>query len=398
VHNGAMTRTSSRRARWLVPAAVGLGLVAAANLPNLLPAGADSPTLPALTPAELLAKAKAAKVSAVDGTIQITTKLGLPDLGSLTNGAPSSVTSLLAGVHKIDVAADGPERLRFTRSDPGVEGDWIRNGNDVWSWDSTTQTATHLALSPDGPDAAGGAHAPDGTKPEAEAGESADAGAPTDPVAAARELLAKVTPTTQVSVRSPRYVAGLAAYQLVLAPNDSASTVKEATISVDAATGVPLDVRVASKGTDPAFEVAFTKVSFATPPASRFSFTPPPGATVVQVKGPQDLLGTEGRHHGEAAKAPDSARPTAPDAQGAPGPGGHTRVVGSSWTSVAVITGQQIPAALGSLLRAAPTVPVGSGSARLVTTSLVNALVLDDGRIVVGAVTPAALQAAAVAP
>jgi len=388
-----MTRSLSRRSRWLVPAAVGLGLVGAANLPNLLPAGADTPNLPVLTPAELLAKARAAKVSALDGTVEITTKLGLPDLGSLTNGAPSSVTALLSGVHKIDVAADGPDHVRFTRSDPGVEADWVRNGNDVWTWDSTTQKATHLALTPRAPDAADPAHPEGPAKPED------PAGAPTDPVKAAQDLLAKVTPTTQVSVRSPRYVAGLAAYELVLAPNDAASTVKEATIAVDAATGVPLDVRISSKGTDPAFRIAFSKVSFATPAASRFAFAPPPGATVVQATSAQELLGTGGHDRGQrdgAPKAPDAV-PTTPADKGAPGPD-TTKVVGSSWTSVVVLTGQQVPAALNSFLKAAPTVPVGAHTGRLITTSLVNALVLDDGRIVVGAVTPAALHAAAAAP
>jgi len=385
-----MTRFASHRSRWLVPAAVGLGLVGAANLPNLLPAGAEIPNLPTLTPAELLAKAGAARVSTLEGTVAITTKLGLPNLGSLSNGAPSSVTALLAGVHKIDVAADGPDRLRITRADPGSEADWVRNGNDVWSWDSTTQKATHLALTPKTHDPADATHAAGEAKPEDPTG-----GAPTDPVKAAQELLAKVTPTTQVSVRTSRYVAGLAAYELVLAPNDPSSTVKEVAIAVDAATGVPLDVRVASKGTNPAFEVAFTKVSFATPAAARFAFTPPKGATVVEAKSAQELLGADGRRrHGGGPKTPD-AEPTNPVAPGAPS---TTKVVGTSWTSVAIISGQQVPAALGSLLRSAPTVTVGSHTARLLTTSLVNALILDDGRIVVGAVTPEALQAAAVAP
>jgi len=387
-----MTRFSSNRSRWLVPAAIGVGLLGVANLPNLLPAGADTPNLPALTPAELLAKARAAKVSTLDGTVAITAKLGLPNLGSLTNGAPSSLTALMAGTHKIDIAADGPDRLRVTRSEPGTEADWVRNGNDVWTWDSTTLRATHLALTPHADDPADAAR---GAKPE----DPADA-APPDPVKAAQDLLARVTPTTQVSVRSPRYVAGLAAYELVLAPNDASSTVKEVVIAVDAATGVPLDVRIASKGTDPAFEVAFTKVSFATPAASRFTFTPPPGATVVQAKSAQELLGTGERRHGDRTpKGPGVAppAPNGPATAGAPGASSSTKVVGSSWTSVAVITGQ-VPAALGGLLRAAPTVPVGTHTARLIKTALVNALVVDDGRIVVGAVTPEALQAAAVAP
>jgi outer membrane lipoprotein-sorting protein len=380
-----MNRFTSPSARWLVPAAIGLGLIGSANLPNMLPAGATTPTLPTLTPAELLAKAQAAKVSTLSGTVRITTRLGLPDLGSLTNGAPSSVTALLSGVHDITVAADGPDHLRVTRSDTGTEADWIRNGDDVWAWDSTRLEATHLTLGP------GGHEAADTTTPEQPA--ATETGAPPDPVTMAKDLLAKVTPTTQVSVRSPRYVAGLAAYELVLAPNDAASTVKEVVIAVDAGTGLPLDVRVSSKRTDPAFEVAFTEVSFAKPNPSRFTFTPPPGATVVQVATAAELLGTGGGRHGD--EAPDT--PEVPAAGETAPQGPATKVVGTSWTSVAIVSGQQVPGALDTLLRSAPTISVGSHTARLISTSLVNALVLDDGRIVVGAVTPETLQATAVA-
>jgi hypothetical protein len=216
-------------------------------------------------------------------------------------------------------------------------------------------------------------------------------------VTAAQELLAKVTPTTQVSVRTPRFVAGHAAYELVLAPKDAASTVKEVVIAVDAATGIPLDVRVSSARTDPAFEIGFTKIDLGKPAASQFVFAPPAGATVVEATSPTDLLGGGGGHHGDsAAKAPApaadaAADPATPTASG-------TKVVGTSWTSVAIVSGQQVPSALDTLLRSAPTVAVGSHTARLITTSLVNALVIDDGRIVVGAVSAATLEAAAVAP
>jgi hypothetical protein len=46
----------------------------------------------------------------------------------------------------------------------------------------------------------------------------------------------------------------------------------------------------------------------------------------------------------------------------------------------------------------APTVKVGSQNGRLVTTKLFSAILLDDGHLVIGALTPDALVAAAATP
>ena len=61
---------------------------------------------------------------------------------------------------------------------------------------------------------------------------------------------------------------------------------------------------------------------------------------------------------------------------------------------VVVISGQNLGGQLQVLFSGSPAVTVGSHSAHLVSTALVNVLVLDDGRIAVGAVTAEALEAA----
>ena len=55
--------------------------------------------------------------------------------------------------------------------------------------------------------------------------------------AMASSMLAMVHPTTTVSVRASAYVAGRAAYELVLVPRSAASTVGELVLAIDAATG-----------------------------------------------------------------------------------------------------------------------------------------------------------------
>jgi hypothetical protein len=170
-------------------------------------------------------------------------------------------------------------------------------------------------------------------------------------------------------------------------------------VSVDAATGLPLAVRVEARGASaPALEVAFTSISFDEPPASTFAFVPPPGITASEVASPADLLpvgfgiGDRARRGGDDDGKDVGAAPI----ERAAGSASTVRTVGEAWDTVKVISGTNARAALGPLLENAPQVQLPNGSsARLITTKLVNVLVLSDGRIVVGAVTPAALETAA---
>src|SRR5262249_57268502 len=94
------------------------------------------------------------------------------------------------------------------------------------------------------------------------------------PAEFARHLLDEVTPSTDVTVASPRYLAGQAVYELVLAPKSSDSTIGQAVIAVDAATGVPLDVRLTARsGGAAGFEFGFISVGFSKPADSFFHFS-----------------------------------------------------------------------------------------------------------------------------
>ena len=82
-------------------------------------------------------------------------------------------------------------------------------------------------------------------------------------------------------------------------------------------------------------------------------------------------------------------------------PATRSRTVGSGWTTVAVLpaptasdTGRNA-GSLGGFLEQLPRVSGSWGSGRLMTSTLVSALVTDDGRLVVGMVPPDLLYAAA---
>ena len=399
---GAMAARHKISRRWAAPAIVLLTIAGISVGPNLLPAGASPPNLPPLTPAELLVKARTAQVVGLSGTAQLTSNLGLPSLDLVAGlgggGSGTSVASLLSGTHEAQVWMDGPDRIRVVTSAPLAETNWIRNGTDLWSYDSATLTATHASVA---------SNADAVTEPSADSTSSVPDPVHDDPVTFAQTLLDKVTPSTSVTIDSTKRVAGRAAYQLVLTPNSADSTISTVVFAVDAATGLPLDIRVTAKSTGAtAFELGFTSIDFSTPPSSTFDFTPPPGSTIVQASSPVDLLGAGGRvFDGErrptSAATPDVTSPTSdPATRGSAaeptepaGAAGGVTTVGSDWTTAAIISGASIPSQLGPLLTGAERIPVGSTNATVLSTTLFTVLLLDDGRVAVGAVQPATLAA-----
>jgi outer membrane lipoprotein-sorting protein len=397
--------TSRRRSRWAVPPSIAALLFGAIGLAHALPANASTPNLAPITPAALTAKVAASKVAAFSGTVQLTTHLGLPDVGSLVPANAGQLSSLLAGVHTADVWFDGPTHARIGLLQPAAEADWVRNGADLWAWDSTTQQVMHTVLHDQ---AAGGS-----VKPDAAAEPATPEATPAD---LANKFLAAANPSTDVTVRTARFVAGRAAYELVLMPRSTTSTVKEVVVGVDAVTGMPLETQVTAKNaTSPAIDLRFTKVSFTRPSASKFNFTPPAGAHVIQVATPGELtqrhgdfvrhLGAESGAHGhwrgqrgvvierklgaESATGPAIERPA---------PLSTTRVVGDAWDRVVIASGAQSNGQLFAILKAAKRVTIAATSGRLLSTSLVNVFIADDGRIAAGLVAPSALVAALTLP
>jgi outer membrane lipoprotein-sorting protein len=365
-----MPRTAqARKLRWLAPVGVLAVIAALAAAPAL--ASTSPPSLPALTAQQLLTRIQqATPPQALSGTIRLTTNLGIPNLSDLTgraDGAGLNPFSFLSGSRDARIWLDGPDRTRLAMLDQLAETDIIHNGKDVWIWQSAGSLVTHNQLK---------ASQPDPAKPEV---------APepvTTPDQLAKQFLAKIDPSTLISVRTPDWVAGHSVYQLVLAPRTADSTIRDVAIAVDSRTMLPLRVTVTPKGsTHPAVELGFTRISLSRPAASTFIFTPPPGSHL----GPAVA---QPRRHGRAELA--DGPPAGADVLGGSAGPASQQVVGQDWTSVVIARGTPLPNGADAVLKAATAVPGG----RLLHTSLLNVLLLDDGRIAVGAVTPGALQAA----
>lgn len=371
----------SRTARWAAPVGVVTALATAAVVVPVV--ATASPTLPTRTAAELLVSLSEAELQPMSGTVVQTARLGLPELPTPAGG--SSLMSLASGSNTVRVWYGGPDQVRLALMGSLAETDVIRSGNDAWLWTSDTNTAEHLTLT----DTAG-MH--EDTPSPAE-------GAGLTPREAAERALAMIDPTTEVTVDGTAEVAGRPAYLLLLSPRDAGSLVNQVRLAVDSETSVPLQVQVLAKGAaEPAFETGFTAVTFEDPADSVFTFTPPPGATVKERDLPRGM--GAGPDADGVAKGPMSQHGGPDGLEGHDGP----TVVGSGWTSVVVlqgtngITGEDRNAQLAALLRAAEPVTGPYGSGRILRTALVTALLLDDGRVLIGAVTPEVLEAAATDP
>ena len=353
----------SRRARWVVPVGTVTAVAVAIGLGSVV-AGASSPDLPDKTAAELLA-AVADSEQPFSGTVVQTSRLGLPELPEAASEG-TGPAALLTGSHTARIWYSSPELARFALMGTLEETNVIRDGDDAWVWTSATNAAQHFTL----PDRAG---------PEAEPTPEA----PVDPQTAAALLLAAVDPSTEVVVDGTAEVAGRAAYELVLSPRDDGSLIEDVRLAVDGDTSMPLRVRINAAGEDePAFEVGFTSVTFGEPSDDVFRFNPPPGATIDEYD-LTDLRGKDRPHHHDGPIG--SEMPT---------------VVGEGWTSVLVVSGVSLPESdetglLDAVLGSTTTVTGPYGSGRLLETALVSALLLDDGRLLVGAVTPEVLERAA---
>jgi len=267
-----LVRKLPRQARWAVPA----GAVAAVGIViagSALAGAQAAPQLPARTTAQLIAAvdAPSALPSAMTAVVQETASLGLPNLPGSSASDPLSGLSLLSGSHTFKIWYDGPTRVRIAIPVTLGETDLRRDGRNVWLWDSQTSQATHYVLP-------ASASEPAQVTPEQTA--------PT-PQQVARQILAAVGQTTTVGLQSNVMVAGHAAYQLSLAPKDSRSLVGQVRIAIDARNSLPLRVQVFARGaSSPAFQVAYTSLSFARPATSNFPFTPPPGAKVKTITVP----------------------------------------------------------------------------------------------------------------
>ncbi|MFF7713414.1 outer membrane lipoprotein carrier protein LolA [Streptomyces sp. NPDC087659] len=392
-----------KAARYAVPVAV--AGVAAATI-GLVPALAASgdPDLPDITAQELIAKIAASDTEQLSGTVKISTDLGLPSLGGLAGDAAGSLApgggeggssaspdaklmELASGTHTLRIAADGPDRQKLSILGDAAEYSVIHNGADVWAYDSKSNEVFH------GKDAEAGA----------EREHPAPKELPTTPKALADEVLKAAGETTSVTVDGTARIAGRDAYQLLVKPRQSGSTVDSVRIAVDAENGVPLKFTLLPSGGGKAVvDAGFTKVDFSRPAASTFDFSPPKGAKVTEA----DELNS--RDKGEPKHAEGLKGLEGLGLDGMAGQEGQgVNVIGEGWTAIAEITA---PAGKGATAPKAGDAPPEAqkfldalgdpvkgdfGTGTVFKTRLVNALMTDDGRVYVGAVTQDALVKAA---
>jgi outer membrane lipoprotein-sorting protein len=372
-----------------------------AVLPSLAGAEAPPPTLPPISPQDLLVKVQQADVAGLSGTVSFKANLGLPDLSSFLPSSEGLAPTLLSGEHTAKVWVAGHDKVRVAFPTDMAESDVVHSGNDVWVWQSDGKQVTHLTL---GRGDGGGAtetseHDQDASKP--------DHVAPT-PQALADKLLSSLDPTTRVFVRDTATVADRPTYELVLAPKSDTTLVADVVIAVDSATGLPLRVQVLSKDSgDPALDVGFTSIDFSVPGDGTFAFSPPPGSQVTEATSPADLFmphdnanadheGT--RHHrGQPGDGAGAAATNSAAAQPKPEPTIVTK--GDGWGSIVVITpppgSSTGPDQTLDMVKKLATPVSGSwGSGKLLHTALLNVLFLDDGRILVGSVNEPTLEAA----
>jgi hypothetical protein len=252
-----------------------------------------APTLPPRTAEQLLtevAQATKTPLGPVAATVQETSDLGLPALPAFAQqtGGPAGLS---AGPESISIWYRDPQHLRVAQPVQAGETDLRLDGRTLWVWNSKTQTATRYVL----PAHFSGVPAPNGNglvPPGRAHASSGGTGSsiPDTPQAAAAQVLKAVGPTTVVSVQRNVYVAGRAAYQLSLVPRSSKSLVGSVLIAIDASRRIPLRVEVYARASSTlAYSIGFTRLTFGTPAASNFSFTPPPGATVRHVTVPSNL-------------------------------------------------------------------------------------------------------------
>ena len=358
--------------RWTMPIALAAALPIGSWVQHLRPAP-DVPTLPVATAAQVAARATDKHVQPRSGFFELSTGLGLGDLGTSGAVGGAGLVGLSAGTVEARVWSDGGGRSRVAQIKPLEETDWIRNGATAWVWQSRSTTAVRV-------------NSPGGFDLPAQGVLTAVAGTST-PVPTPEELAARLLVlrdrATELSLGPPRRIAGRPAFDLVLTPRSASSLIARVEVAVDSSTGLPLEVSVQPRGGGRVIRDRYTSISFVEPAASNFGFRPPAHANVAEaatvnaataVRGERDQQ--EGRRlHRRYFGGPPSIA-----------------LRGAGWDEVVVASG--IDAwRFRDVLRAGTPVSGSFGRGLLLRTRAFSVIALDDGRVVAGAVTPQRLEA-----
>lgn len=365
---------------------------------------AGAVTLPAKTPAEVLAMVADSDDLAYSATVVKRANLGLPalDLGvgtvpsgggdaagdsaddSVEQGALDLVSAALefvSGEHTARVSVDPEVGVRVQVQDRMAERNLIVNETEAWLYDSQSNVATRL-LAPDA-EAMAAVVPKDAASGDRERFADALADGPSTPAEFAQLILEKLDADSTVTLADNVSVAGRGAYELVVTPDASDTLVASISLAIDADSGLPLRVVVEAVGQDePALSLGITQLDLSTPDAATFSFTPPPGATVEEST-PELPEFADGAHKPQGDRDAGEESPFV--------------IVQSGWATIIETrapTAAESPDGLDLALVEQFGTPVDGGFA--VSTALATVFVTDDGRVLVGTVPLTALQTAAV--
>jgi outer membrane lipoprotein-sorting protein len=365
--------TSRPVLRWAVPAAAAVAVVGAGVAAKTLAVAAE-PVLPPRTAAQLLVDLQTARLDGLSGTVVEHADLGLPSIPLLTGDQSAKLTSLVSGKHTLRVWYSGPDKARVSLLGTQGQSDVIHNGTDTWIWDSQAKEAQHFTGKADDQEHPGIIASPSDL--------------PKSPQEAADLALKAIDPTTQVTTGNTAKIAGRNAYELVLRPRDTSALVGEVRLAIDAQEKLPLRVQILARGqANPAFEVGFTSVSFARPDDAEFAFNPPAGTKVTDSDPAK--LGQEQRDKAQQLKDDKADKP-------------KTVVIGTGWTSVLVIRNSDAASGANAddskkVQDAIGQLQAGNGG-RTFNSKLVSVLFTDDGRVLIGSVTPDKLAQVAADP
>jgi outer membrane lipoprotein-sorting protein len=338
------------------------------------------PTLPERTAAEVADMAASPHPEPRSGFLELRTSLGLGEFGTATGESGGSLVGLASGNNDARLWQDG-DRRRIALLEELGETDWYRQGDVTYVWHSRRSRVTKVATPTELSTATGLITS------------LAGGGTIESPDGMAARFLALRDQNTRLVLHEPTHVADRPVYQLGLVPATPNSLITEVTIGVDAATGLPLKVSVNTRSGTVAIESKFTSIAFKRPAASNFTFRPPPEAKVTDgatVPREPDYSDDDWQKERDRERALE-------DVQSVTGVDEtllRLATVGDGWEEVVALTGLDWWR-LDDLGRTAKTVTGPYGTGQLLETPVFSLLILPNGRIVAGAVTPGGLEPAA---
>jgi len=304
----------------------------------------------------------------------------------------TDLVEIISGTHEARIYVDGPDKLRVQVLDPMSERSMIVNGDTVWFYDDDKLAAQFMTMDLAELEA---------KAEEYEAENSADieqmiADLPFDinnPAEVADYLLAEASEYSEITVGVDQNVAGQAAYELIATPLATETTVDYVSVAIDAETGMALNVKVMAKGqTEPAMEIGFTSIDYSTPAASVFEFNPSSDVTVTEMEMPAEFTIDGETYTKEELEAElEANKPTEAEYEELKAEYEASEnmpvVFENGWASVVEMKlTEDMPVDMfESELFSGITEQVEGGF--VITSSLVNVLITDDGRVLAGAVT-----------